>query len=59
VVARRGETYERTAREAVTRLPAEQIAPGGVVDRVLRSNGTEHDREHAAQILAWRREKGY
>ena len=51
-------SYEAAAREAVERLSAEQTAPGGIVDRVLRSNGAEHDREHAAQIIEWRREHG-
>lgn len=52
------EAYDAAAREAVERSSAEQLAPGAIVDRVLRSNGAEHDREHVAQILAWRKEQG-
>ncbi|MEE8338116.1 MAG: maleylpyruvate isomerase N-terminal domain-containing protein [Dehalococcoidia bacterium] len=52
------EAYEAAAREGVERLTAEQLAPGAIVDRVLRGNGGKHDREHVAQILAWRREQG-
>ncbi len=40
-------------REAII----EQLTPGATVDRVLRGNGAEHDREDVAQILAWRKEQ--
>ncbi|HJM75183.1 MAG TPA: hypothetical protein QGI71_04865 [Dehalococcoidia bacterium] len=57
-MCRARESYDAAAREGVDRLTAEQLAPGAIVDRVLRSNGAEHDREHVAQILAWRKEQG-
>jgi uncharacterized protein (TIGR03083 family) len=52
------ESYQAAAREGIERLAAEQLVPGAIVDRVLRSNGAEHDKEHVAQILAWRKEQG-
>ena len=52
------EAYEAAAREGVERLTSEQLAPGAIVDGWLRANGAKHDREHVAQILAWRKEQG-
>jgi len=52
------EAYDAAAREAIERLAAEQLAPGAIVDELLRVIGAEHDREHVAQILAWRKEQG-
>lgn len=52
------ERYDAAAREGIDRLSVEQLTPGAIVDELLREIGAVHDREHVAQILAWRKEQG-
>lgn len=50
------ERHEAAVRNLVGRLPADRFDEGRTARRLADS--AEHDREHIAPILAWRREQG-
>jgi len=50
------ERHEAAVRNLVGRLPADRFEEGRTARRLADS--AEHDREHIAPILAWRREQG-
>ncbi len=52
------ERYEAGARAMRDRLPPERLVPGRTAERLARADGARHDREHAEQILEWRKEQG-